>query len=97
MCHICHRRRLAKPLPIERCFKMMKIRIRRNRPVQITVAPMRPPQSDRILQPLREVGTMEKTQPWSTEDIQAALREANLRGIAPESLYATAQKVKLVS
>jgi hypothetical protein len=40
---------------------------------------------------------MEKTQPWSTEDIQAALREANLRGIAPESLYATADKVKLVS
>lgn len=51
---------------------------------------MRPPTSDRLLQPLREVGLLEKTQPWSTDEIHAALREANLRGIAPESLYGTA-------
>jgi len=51
---------------------------------------MRPPTSDRLLQPLREVGMLEKTQPWSHEEIHAALREANLRGISPESLYGTA-------
>jgi hypothetical protein len=40
------------------------------------------------LQPLREVGSLEKTQHWDREDIIAALRMANLRGIQPESLYA---------
>lgn len=40
------------------------------------------------LQPLREVGSVEKSQFWDREDIMDALREANLRGINPESLYA---------
>lgn len=39
------------------------------------------------LQPLREVGSLEKTQYWDREDIMNALRVANLRGIRVESLY----------
>jgi hypothetical protein len=55
---------------------------------------MRPPvDTESILQPLREIGTMEKTQPWSTEDIQSALRFAYLRGIDPEKLYGTAERL----
>lgn len=77
---------------MERLFGRMKIKIRRrNRPVMpIRLSPMRPPSSDRLLQPLREVGLLDKTQPWSTDEIHAALREAHLRGISPESLYGTA-------
>ena len=40
------------------------------------------------LQPLREVGSLEKTSHWDREDIMAALRMANLRGIPMDSLYA---------
>ncbi len=40
------------------------------------------------LQPLREVRSQEKTAYWDREDIMGALREANLRGIPVESLYA---------
>ena len=47
---------------------------------------MAPPPSD-ALQPLREVGTVEKTQFWDLDDIYEALREAARRGIAPEQLY----------
>ena len=51
---------------------------------------MRPPEdSDRLLQPLREVGTIDKTQSWSIDEIQEALREAHRRGIDPERLYGT--------
>lgn len=38
------------------------------------------------LQPLREVGSLEKTQYWDREDILEALRIANLRGIPIQSL-----------
>lgn len=34
------------------------------------------------LQPLREVGTMEKTQFWDIEDVMKALRIANRHGIS---------------
>ncbi|MFT4637786.1 MAG: hypothetical protein ACI8T1_001097 [Verrucomicrobiales bacterium] len=47
------------------------------------------PCGSRLLQPLREVGLYEKTQSWDVEDIQAAIREAYLQGIAVESLYGT--------
>ena len=40
------------------------------------------------LQPLREIGDTHKSQFWDGEDIQNALRVANLRGIQPESLSA---------
>ena len=69
----------------------MKIKIRKalGSPVIPTVA-IRRPASKKTLQPLREIGMMHKTQSWSEEDIQAALREANQKGISPESLYGTA-------
>ena len=41
----------------------------------------------KLLQPLREVGTINKTQYWTFDDIEDAIREANLLGIAPEQLY----------
>ena len=57
----------------------------------IRTVPLRPPdESERLLQPLREIGTIEKTQPWSIDEIQQARREAHRRGIAPERLYGTA-------
>jgi hypothetical protein len=40
------------------------------------------------LQALREVGSEEKTQYWDRQDIMEALREANLRGVRVDSLYA---------
>ena len=43
------------------------------------------------IQPLREVGTLCKTQYWSFEEIEDAIREANLLGIDPHKLFGTAQ------
>jgi hypothetical protein len=40
-----------------------------------------------LLQPLREVGSLEKTQYWDRDDIIVALRAANLRGIELERLF----------
>jgi hypothetical protein len=42
------------------------------------------------LQPLREVGTMEKTQFWDIDEIMEALRIANRRGIPLEKLRTSA-------
>lgn len=53
----------------------------------IKIARMAPPAGDETLQPLREVGTMEKTQFWDLDEIYGALREAVRRGIAPEQLF----------
>ena len=50
-----------------------------------------PDTSDELIQPLREVGTLTKTQYWTFDDIEAAIREANLRNIDPQSLFGTAQ------
>ena len=44
------------------------------------------PQANEALQPLREIGTMEKTQFWDMEDVMVALREANFRGISLQRL-----------
>jgi hypothetical protein len=49
----------------------------------IRLAP-RPTGSD--LQPLREVGTMEKTQFWDIDDVMEALRIANRKGICIKKL-----------
>ena len=38
------------------------------------------------LQPLREVGTMEKTQFWEIDDVMEALRIANRQGISLKKL-----------
>jgi hypothetical protein len=49
------------------------------------------------LQPLREVGSLEKTQYWDREEIMEALRVANYRGIRIDSLYSpTAMKTSRV-
>jgi hypothetical protein len=48
---------------------------------------MQPPGDSSLLQPLREVGTTDKTQFWDLDEIYDALREANRLGIAPERLY----------
>ena len=42
--------------------------------------------SDSALQPLREIGTMEKTGFWDIHDVMAALRIANRRGIPLKKL-----------
>ena len=46
-----------------------------------------PANKEKLLQPLREVGTINKTQYWTFDDIEDAIREANLLGIDPEQLY----------
>ncbi len=45
--------------------------------------------SQEAIQALREVGTTKKTQYWSFEEIEAAIREANLLGIDPQKLFGT--------
>ena len=50
------------------------------------------PCGSRLLRPLRDVGLTDKTQCWDIEDIQAAIREAYLAGVSPESLYGTASE-----
>ena len=45
------------------------------------------PPDEAALQPLREVGTMEKTQFWDISDIMEALRIANRRGIPIQRLF----------
>jgi hypothetical protein len=47
---------------------------------------MTPPE-ETALQPLREVGTQEKTQFWDIDDVMEALRIANRRGIDLNGLY----------
>lgn len=46
-------------------------------------------ESGSVLQPLREIGTLNKTQFWDLDEIYQALREANRLGIAPERLFQT--------
>lgn len=59
----------------------------------IKIARMTPPAQDQeVLQPLREVGQMQKTQFWDLDDIYAALREAKRLGIAPENLFGKAHE-----
>lgn len=45
-----------------------------------------PPTGAEVLQPLREVGTMEKTQFWDIDDVMQALRVANRHGIPIKNL-----------
>ena len=45
------------------------------------------PREETALQPLREVGTDEKTQFWDMEDVMQALRVANRRGIPVSALF----------
>lgn len=47
---------------------------------------MTPPE-ETALQPLREVGTDDKTQFWDMEDVMQALRVANRRGIPLQQLF----------
>jgi hypothetical protein len=49
------------------------------------------------LQPLREVGTMEKTQFWDIDEILEALRIANRRGIPLSKLRSTAVLDRMAS
>jgi hypothetical protein len=46
------------------------------------------------LQPLREVGSHEKSQHWHQDDIMAALRTARLQGIPLHKLFANTQLPK---
>lgn len=47
------------------------------------------------LQPLREIGTEDKSQHWDFEDIARALREARRLGIAPERFFGRPAEVRL--
>ena len=62
-----------------------------------TTEELTPPSQDSgsMLQPLREVGTLHKTQFWDLDEIYQALREANRLGIAPERLFQTVAEPKL--
>jgi hypothetical protein len=48
-----------------------------------------------MLQPLREIGTEDKSQYWDFEDIACALREARRLGIAPERFFQRATEARL--
>ena len=48
-----------------------------------------PPAGNPTLQPLREVGTMDKTQFWDIDDVMEALRIANRQGIPLNKLRGT--------
>lgn len=65
--------------------------------VPITRLRLAPQPTDSELQPLREVGTMEKTQFWDIDDVMAALRIANRRGIPINTLRAMAPSVRKAS
>ena len=47
------------------------------------------------LQPLREVGTMEKTQFWDIDDVMEALRIANRHGISLSKLRPVSKEESL--
>ena len=49
------------------------------------------------LQPLREVGTMEKTQFWDIDDVMEALRLANRHGIPLSKLRTMPTPVPMAS
>ena len=46
-----------------------------------------PSNKEKLLKPLREVGTINKTQYWTFDDIEDPIKEANLLNINPEQLY----------
>ena len=46
-----------------------------------------PSNKEKLLQPLREVGTINKTQYWTFDDIEDAIRESNLLGMDREQLF----------
>ena len=83
MCQFRDACSLAKPASEGRWFAV-------NQQVEATEQPSGN-DSERAIQPLREVGTMTKTQYWSFDDIEDAIREANLRGIDPQQLFGTAE------
>lgn len=45
------------------------------------------PESPALLQPLKEIGTEDKTQYWEFDDISRALREARRLGIDPATFF----------
>ncbi len=54
--------------------------------MSLNITRLSPPAGNPILQPLREVGTMEKTQFWDIDDVMEALRIANREGIPLDKL-----------
>jgi hypothetical protein len=55
----------------------------------LNITKLSPPPANALLQPLREIGTMEKTQFWDIDDVMEALRVANRKGIPLEKLRRT--------
>jgi hypothetical protein len=53
----------------------------------IKIQKLLPPGDTSALQPLREVGSEEKTQFWDLDDIYEALREAHRLGLPPEKFF----------
>ena len=45
------------------------------------------PREDVKLQPLREPRTKEKAEYWADEDVEMIIKEANIKGIAPQKLF----------
>ena len=46
-----------------------------------------PSNKEKLLKPLREAGTINKTQYWTFDDIEDAIKKTNLLNIDPEQLY----------
>ena len=46
-----------------------------------------PSNKEKLLKPLREVGTINKTQYWTFDDIEDPIKEANLLNINPGLIY----------
>lgn len=59
----------------------------------MTPTKMTPPEVT-ALQPLREVGSEEKSQFWDMEDVMQALRVANRRGIPLRDLFGETDRTK---
>ncbi len=53
------------------------------------IHPLLTPADSLALQPLREIGTEDKSQYWEFEEIRNALDEARRLGIDPERLFHT--------
>lgn len=49
------------------------------------------------LQPLREVGSENKSQYWEFEEIRRALEEARRLGISPERLFHTPSPLRMLA
>ncbi len=71
--------------------------IQETTPMIVPIMKLQPQGAARTLQPLREIGTMEKTQFWDIHEVMEALRLANRHGIPLSRLRNTAGTERMAS